>query len=229
MCKMTLAVLCAVGLALGLAGAAQAATMTNISGVTVTWINPSGYSFTQEGNLTAIANGVGLSGTGLTRTHSISYTDTMWQAYNQSQGPLEVRDLYVSWIFLFPSIESVGLMEVWNYNRPLTDNNRGIKTVNIYTSASSSGDLDWASKGSRTFAPATFQSTYAGEDFTVSWSNVRRVKFVGTDSYNNNLPWASGAGPHSGLSEVQFWTPEPATLALLGLGGLGMLLNRKRK
>ena len=42
MCKMTLAVLCVVGLALGLAGAAQAAVMTNISGVTVTWINTSG-------------------------------------------------------------------------------------------------------------------------------------------------------------------------------------------
>jgi hypothetical protein len=32
-----------------------------------------------------------------------------------------------------------------------------------------------------------------------------------------------------GLSEPLTITPEPATLALLGLGGLGMLLNRKRK
>jgi hypothetical protein len=31
------------------------------------------------------------------------------------------------------------------------------------------------------------------------------------------------------LSEKLTITPEPATLALLGLGGLGMLLNRKRK
>jgi hypothetical protein len=51
------------------------------------------------------------------------------------------------------------------------------------------------------------------------------VKFVGTDSYSIG-DWGT---PNSGISEVQFWTPEPATLALLGLGGLGMLLSRKRK
>jgi len=32
-----------------------------------------------------------------------------------------------------------------------------------------------------------------------------------------------------GLSEPLTITPEPATLALLGLGGVGMLLSRKRK
>jgi hypothetical protein len=54
-------------------------------------------------------------------------------------------------------------------------------------------------------------------------SNVKAVKMTYTSTYHSTQP-----GDAVGLSEVRF-APEPATMALLGLGGLGVLLRRKRK
>jgi len=219
MCKLTLAVLCAVGLALGLAGAAQAGTI--ITGVTVTQTNAN-LNYT-HGVLAAVSNGVGLSGTAPNQVHDDEWLTTQ---YGGTWAGPAANYGYVTFIFLFTSNQPVGLVEVWNRNRGGYGNWGGLKTADIYTSASTSGDLDWVSQGSQSYTAGPGADGFAGDDFTVSWSNVRRVKIAGTSSYTEDGGWLT---PQSGLSEVQFWTPEPATLALLGLGGLGMLLSRKRK
>jgi len=205
-------------LSLCLAAPAQA---TLITGVTVTQTNAN-LNYT-HGILVAVANGAGLTGTAPNQVHDDEWLTTQ---YGGTWAGAPANYGYVTFIFLFTSNQPVGLVEVWNRNRGGYGNWGGLKTADIYTSASTSGDLDWVSQGSQSYTAGPGADGFAGDDFTVSWSNVRRVKIAGTSSYTEDGGWLT---PQSGLSEVQFWTPEPATLALLGLGGLGMLLSRKRK
>jgi hypothetical protein len=186
-----------------LAGAAQA---TLITGVTVTQTNANlNY---MHGVLESVANGAGLTGTAPNQVHDDEWLTTQ---YGGTWAGAPANYGYVTFIFLFTSNQPVGLVEVWNRNRGGYGNWGGLKTADIYTSASTSGDLDWVSKGSQSYTAGPGADGFAGDDFTVSWSNVRRVKIAGTSSYTEDGGWLT---PQSGLSEVQFWTPKPGIISL---------------
>ncbi len=82
--------------------------------------------------------------------------------------------------------------------------------------------------GSPPYPAAPDLTNYTGDNYALTTTGAARyVMFSfhgGTNSYYTNRNDSNGFS----LQEVRF-TPEPATLALLGLGGLGLILRRKRK
>ncbi len=80
--------------------------------------------------------------------------------------------------------------------------------------------LNFATTGTPDFTLAGTGATNALQQFEfASAVNARYVKWEANAS--NNI--------YDGAAEMQFWTvPEPSTTALLGLGGLALILRRRR-
>jgi len=111
-------------------------------------------------------------------------------------------------------------IHVWNYNGNDTSA-RGIQNVDVrFSSDSISGPF--SNTQSLTFAEAPQTTTYEGEQ--IDLASPVTARFVEFDIQSNY-----GDSDFSGLSEVRFTAvPEPASLALLGAGGL-MLIGRRRR
>ena len=224
MCKMTLAVFCAVGLALGLAGAAQAELIS----VDAAAATESSATYYGVADATQACNNSGMSDEASPTTTNFSIdsspTHVMTQESSKTGWLTENAETVSPWaIFVFSSQEPVvAEFAVWNSNWGGYPS-RGVQDLYIYTSPDKTGDTWTQQGGTWTFAQAPASGNTTGESFVLSssWTNVRRVKFDVESSY--------GGCNFVGVNEVRFYTPEPATLALLGLGGLGMLLSRKRK
>jgi hypothetical protein len=90
----------------------------------------------------------------------------------------------------------------------------------------STDDDTWSMLGTGTieFAQANASDWYEG--FTVDMGNVS-ARYVVMTADSTNPDWRSQTDSAGGLSEVRFHTPEPATIALLGLGSLALLRRRR--
>ncbi len=129
------------------------------------------------------------------------------------------------WVqFEFATAQEISKMWVWNYNNP-NYLGRGWESVAIDYSTDGT---TWTRMGGGdtylTFAQAPGTDGYECNNI-IDFGGITVKKVVLT------LGWATGnyGDPsYAGLSEVRFEeVPEPATMLLLGLGGLGML-RRKR-
>jgi PEP-CTERM motif len=60
----------------------------------------------------------------------------------------------------------------------------------------------------------------------MTWSDTR-LSAIGADAFDNTLAWTSSVG---GTNTISYTTvvPEPSSMALLGLGALGLITRRKR-
>ncbi len=110
-------------------------------------------------------------------------------------------------------------LHLWNYNR-IDRTNRGASEIDIYVSLDGS---NWGTAIS-TISPteATNSNGYLGETFSIGPVATQYIRLQIIDNHGDTFGGGFGL---TGLSEVRF-IPEPASLALLGLGGLVMLGRR---
>lgn len=120
-------------------------------------------------------------------------------------------------------VRGLGAMKVWNYNELGANDylQRGVRTLDVLISTDGSifnlllDDIE--------LLPAPSDGDYDFPQIVDLMGALAR--YVRLDISQN---W--GDANHTGLAEVQFFdAPEPTTMALLGLGGLGMLARRRRK
>jgi len=142
---------------------------------------------------------------------SSDQNDTMWLA-NDDAGQAIVFDLGQSF--------DITGFHVWNYNEKNGLTPRGANSVDV---TFSSDNVTFGNATNFTFDEASGVDSYVGQDFTLGSTTI--AQFVRFEILSNH-----GDTDFTGLSEVRFTAiPEPASLALIGLGGLVMALRRQRR
>ena len=191
--------------------------------------NPGGTVLYDDAGTTA---GVGDTGDSLSGRPTDTDSDV---AYHQADNEMwNAGDQTGDWFFVvdFGFSTPVGTIWLWNY---LLGGNSdlGMNEVEIYMSDDGGGSSnnttavfganpDWTG----TFLEATTSGTVGGksaivrEDKTGLGLSGQYLKWVVTSNYGDE---------DAGVAEIAFFTPEPATMAFLGLGTLGTMLLRKKR
>ena len=190
-------------------------TAALIQGVTAT----ASSSFSATPDPMALVNNSGMSDASAVHTGAYSsapdkptHGNGSWtNEWSSSEGESLVGQRI---IFTFPSACEIAEFAVWNST---VETAMGVKDLQIYTSASDSGNTDWVQRGGTwSFAQATGEPPYAGQGFTLAglggnWTRVRRVKFVISSNYGSNI---------AGLSEVRFYQAQKGVMVIVdGVGG----------
>ncbi len=159
--------------------------------------------------------------------HNSTYTNQMWEGPSGGgANPGTVTG--DSWIrFEFDQSYELEEMWVWNSNQlnsPWSFGGTcGFNSVTIqYSTTGGTDTSDWTTLGSYTFTQAIGDGndTAGLQEADFSSASAMYVVLTAHSNFGSASTW--------GLSEVRFYIPEPATVALLGMGGLA-LLRRKRK
>ena len=161
-------------------------------------------------------NGPGTHSTVSNNSYSGGQHGTMWMSTQTADAWLifDLGQVYAD----------LDYVKIWNWNWSGYDTSyRCAKNVNIYVSDTplADGDAGWTldSQVVLNKGPGDDVTPY-GDIVPINTANVRYIDIHIVDSYD--------AIPYIGLSEVQFYdTPEPATIALLGMGLFGLIRRRK--
>ncbi|BDS06297.1 hypothetical protein NT6N_13370 [Oceaniferula spumae] len=133
-----------------------------------------------------------------------------------ANAPSIVFDLDLGTTF---TLDAVAL---WN---KATVNESSIKDFNVVFSTNNTfGDID----DSSVFSFTSTQNAGTQEDYSLGTlvTDARYVRVTITDNFEGN---GGGGGDRAGFTEFQFnAVPEPSSTALLGLGGLALILRRRR-
>jgi hypothetical protein len=188
-----------------------------------------------------------IDGSGLdlsTMTHSY-YGEDSWQYYiddarwattNPYTYAVSPSGLHTDgWIQLdFSTPQTISKMWVWNYSG-YGRQERGWKNVAIDYSTDGT---TWNRLGGADFW-YQFGMADGGGDFTgpssftdvIDFGGISGIKKVCLTARFADGTWVGAQGndySHGGLSEIRFEAvPEPATMFLLGLGGLGMIARKR--
>jgi hypothetical protein len=142
---------------------------------------------------------------------------------------------------------SLADMHIWNYGEGSWPSwaSQGLKDVEILYTTVGGGAGGWGSDtlsdwtslgGPRTLNPDMSGSccghvlNYAATDIIPFGGATARYVVVLSSNDPTNWNYTGGSNPDGGLAEVRFYpVPEPASLALLGLGGLALFRRRRMK
>ena len=141
--------------------------------------------------------------------------------HENDYGNVSVRwiGLPSSVTFDLGSVMTIEDIIFYNYSET-GENDRGISSVMVEVSSNGS---TYTSAGSLSFAIADTGATFAGEIVSFEQTNVSHVRFT------NFVNHSSGSDNIVGFSEIRFTSvPEPSSAALLGLGGLALILRRRK-
>jgi len=220
--KTTMSLAAIAGLAL--ATSTQAAT---IVGVTIEDVSSEIATFARTADNTINGSAFEPNGTG-THGASTANGNGMWLSQgNFVSGGAPFDPLPAHITYDLEDNYDLSSFTVWNYN----ENNatgRGANGVTVSVASSEGGSFT-ALAGITTFAQAPGNdTTNFGETFDltslVAAGNVRLLRIDITSNHSGDFDFA-------GLSEIRFdgaAVPEPSTTALLGLGGLALILRRRK-
>ena len=218
--KRNITLFTAIAAAAAFASTAQAATI--ISGETATASSDFNGHETWGRPIEALVNNLGMTGEGATGVHQTSDYTTGWQN-GQTTAPWIKVDLGGTY--------DVGNMYVWNGLPGLPS--WGAQTVDIYYSTTDPGNnvndseaafntAGWTSWGTVAGLAQYVSGSYLPTDTIALDVNARYIALNVTAAY-------SGIN-NASIAELQFEAvPEPATMSLLAIGGLGLLLKRRRR
>ena len=148
-----------------------------------------------------------------------SYTDNAVRWFTFDLFSAEVPDAL---IFDLGQVYSTGLGDIlfWNYS----EQGAGDRGISDVTASFSSDGISYFGDTTVNFTQASLiDNPFAGETVGLNqYGDIRYVKFTDITG--------PAAGSLIGFSEIRFTAlPEPSSTALLGLGGVALMLRRRRK
>jgi hypothetical protein len=211
--KTTLSLAAAMG-SLALAGSANAAFVAPVGATASSFYAGTGSDIRDPSG--AIGTVGIVSGSGATAMHNNVNADN-WLTNGVSV------DEWIS--FDLGQAYDLNAIYLWNYNENHSSGEgRDIKDFTVEVSANGSTWVAPSSGGSQTAAEVLEATTpHGAETLAMTASNVQYVRFT-IDSLHKTQ--AYGGLAHVGFEGTA--VPEPSTTALLGLGGLALILRRRK-
>jgi hypothetical protein len=167
-------------------------------------------------SVTHIIDGSGLSAT---LTEANKYTITHNQGFNASEEYLSDYVDGETFIFSFNSSQTIGEILIWNYSQ---SDVRGLDAISGVEIDTGSGFMDLLINAPLQTADA---AGYKAQSISLGsiYNNVDAIRLTVAQSDTG------GGQTAGGFDEVAFSTvPEPSSAALLGLGGLALILRRRK-